>query len=180
LTVTIEVVQAPADSFQLSGTVDVADINPAVFFDPPYDPSIPVGTTFTASGYSVDPGADTWTALVDYGDGSGLQPLQLNPDKTFALNHNYTTVGLFAVWVFVSDGMDTEYTIEQVTVYDPSGGGSAVGRGGGGGAAARGAPSSLAAESSVLAPLSSPVTGLFTDHNGNDLWPDLLSGVYVG
>jgi hypothetical protein len=32
---------------------------------------------------------DMWTATVDYGDGSGIQPLTLNEDKTFTLSHEY-------------------------------------------------------------------------------------------
>ena len=32
------------------------------------------GSTFTRSGSFTDPGADTWTATVNYGDGSGVEP----------------------------------------------------------------------------------------------------------
>ncbi|TMA97303.1 MAG: PKD domain-containing protein, partial [Deltaproteobacteria bacterium] len=33
------------------------------------------GETYNGSGYFTDPGADVWSATVDYGDGSGLEPL---------------------------------------------------------------------------------------------------------
>ena len=57
--------------------------------------AIEPGSTFTASGfYFSDPGPDTWTATVDYGDGSGTQSLPLNPDKTFSLSHLYTAAAL--------------------------------------------------------------------------------------
>ena len=59
------------------------------------------GTTVTRTGSFADPGADTWTASVDYGDGSGPHPLALNPDKTFALGHTYSQPGSFAVAVWV-------------------------------------------------------------------------------
>src|ERR1700754_3827575 len=50
-----------------------------------------------------DPDGDTWTALVDYGDGSGLKPLPLMLDKSFALDHAYLRAGSYDVKVYVSD-----------------------------------------------------------------------------
>ena len=44
--------------------------------------TITEGSLFTGTGYFVDPDPDTWTATVDYGDGSGLQALPLI-GKTF-------------------------------------------------------------------------------------------------
>jgi hypothetical protein len=55
-------------------------------------------------GSFVDPDADTWTGTVDYGDGAGPQPLALNPDKTFALQHTYADEGPHAVTVTLDDG----------------------------------------------------------------------------
>ena len=49
-----------------------------------------------------DPGADTWTGTVDYGDGGGAQPLSLNVDKTFSLNHTYADNGVYTVRVTVT------------------------------------------------------------------------------
>lgn len=64
--------------------------------------------TLSRIGSFTDPGADSWTATVDYGDGSGVQPLTLNADKTFALNHTYAEMGnTFTVTVTVSDGTTT-------------------------------------------------------------------------
>jgi probable HAF family extracellular repeat protein len=64
--------------------------------------TIILGETFTASAYFIDPGADTWTATVDYGDSSGVQPLALS-DKSFTLSHLYTAAGTYEVTVSVSD-----------------------------------------------------------------------------
>ncbi len=60
------------------------------------------GESYTASGSFTDPGADTWTATVDYGDGSGVQPLALS-GKTFSLSHSYAASGTFTVTVTVRD-----------------------------------------------------------------------------
>src|SRR5690606_13623620 len=64
------------------------------------------GDQFTAAGAFIDPGADSWTATVDYGDGTGVNPLSLNPDKTFALNHTYLDNGNFTITVRVFDGFE--------------------------------------------------------------------------
>ena len=45
------------------------------------------GLVLSRVGTFTDPGADVWAATVDYGDGAGTQPLDLNPDKSFSLNH---------------------------------------------------------------------------------------------
>ena len=86
-----------SDSF----LVTVQNVDPVVDAGP--DKTIPPGGTFSSSGSFVDPGADTWTATVDYGDGSGVQPLALNADKTFALSHVYASAGVFTVTVTVTD-----------------------------------------------------------------------------
>ena len=74
------------------------------------------GALFTSSGAFTDPGQDTWTATVDYGDGSGPQPLELDVN-TFILSHVYADNGVYTVLVRVQDedgGVST--TPVQVTV----------------------------------------------------------------
>ncbi len=66
------------------------------------DAAINEGGTFSGAGSFTDPGTDTWTATVDYGDGSGEQTLALNA-KTFALSHVYANGGTFTVAVRVTD-----------------------------------------------------------------------------
>lgn len=62
------------------------------------------GGTFTGSGSFVDPDTtDTWTATVNYGDGSGTQPLPLAVNKTFGLSHVYPDNGIYTVTVIVTD-----------------------------------------------------------------------------
>jgi hypothetical protein len=71
------------------------------------------GDTLTGSGSFTDPGADVWSATVDYGDGSGVQSLTLNVDKTFSLSHLYA-----------DDDADDTYTVTVcVNDEDPGAGG---------------------------------------------------------
>jgi PKD repeat protein len=83
------------------------------------DATINEGGTFAGGGTFTDPGADTWTATVDYGDGSGLQPLTLS-GKSFALSHTYRDNGKYTVTVTVKDddggvGADTlDVTVNNV------------------------------------------------------------------
>ena len=68
------------------------------------DATIFKGGTFTSAGSFFQVGGTSWTATVDYGDGSGEQPLPLNvTDKTFSLSHPYGQVGVYNVVVRVRD-----------------------------------------------------------------------------
>src|SRR5207253_1227528 len=79
-------------------TVTVTNVAPAVDAGP--DVTIQAGSAFAGTGSFTDPGAaDTFVGTVDYGDGSGVQPLPLSPSYTFALNHGYATGGSFTVTV---------------------------------------------------------------------------------
>src|SRR6266568_4405744 len=60
------------------------------------------GETFARDGSFADPGADSWTATVDYGDGSGAQPLAL-VGMTFHLSHVYAAAGAYTATVTVTD-----------------------------------------------------------------------------
>ena len=73
------------------------------------------GGTFSSSGAFVDPGADSWTATVDYGDGSSPMPLALN-GKSFTLEHGYAAPGIYAVTVTVWDGDNSGLGTSQVVV----------------------------------------------------------------
>ena len=89
--------------------VTVTNVSPTVDAGP--DAAIATGATFSSSGSFTDPGADTWTATVDYGDGSGAQTLTLAGNKTFALSHVYASEGTFTVTVTVTDddgGIDSD------------------------------------------------------------------------
>ena len=79
---------------------------------------------FFSGGSFNDLDLQSWTATVDYGDGSGVQPLNLSnlqngftPTGQFSLNHMYTDNGVFTVTVSVDDHAGGIGTIAvQVTV----------------------------------------------------------------
>jgi hypothetical protein len=80
-------------------TFSVTVVAPSITFDRRSDADLPAGTTFIQSGSISVPGLQSWTASVDYGDGSGFQPLALTPSGTFTLQHSYTSPGTFEVAV---------------------------------------------------------------------------------
>lgn len=65
--------------------------------------SVQAGSLYLASGSFKDPGADVWSATVDYGDGTGAHALALNADKTFSLGHTYASEGKYLITVLVLD-----------------------------------------------------------------------------
>ena len=81
--------------------VTVENVAPTV--TAPADANIGIGTSFTATGSFGDPGADDWTATVDWGEGAGPQPLAL-VGKSFSLNHAFAVPGTHSVTVAVNDG----------------------------------------------------------------------------
>ncbi len=67
------------------------------------------GDQFTSDVAFTDPGADQWTADVDYGDGSGWQSATVD-GKTVKLDHHFGTVGTHTVSVRVRDDLGAEDT----------------------------------------------------------------------
>jgi len=80
------------------------------------DATITRGSTFSQGGSFTDPDTNPWTATVNYGDGSGNQPLPLT-GKTFTLSHTYVNVGQYTVTVTIDDhagGVGTDTAIVKV------------------------------------------------------------------
>ncbi|MFN2636948.1 MAG: DNA/RNA non-specific endonuclease, partial [Gemmatimonadaceae bacterium] len=71
--------------------------------------------TYTATGSFTDPGADSWTGSVNYGDGDATPPISLS-GKSFTLAHTYTSPGTFTVTVSVGDGTVTSTSAATVVV----------------------------------------------------------------
>ena len=86
---------------EYTATVTVDNVAPTV--EVGNDATIDEGGTFSQGGSFSDPGADTWSATVDYGDGAGPVALSLNPDQTFSLSHTYADNGSYTVTVVVND-----------------------------------------------------------------------------
>jgi len=99
-------------------TAVVANVAPAI--GPVGGASLLPHQTYSVSGAFADPGADVWTATVDYGDGSGPAPLALD-GQTFVLAHVYDVPGAFTVTVQISDGraLGTAYASVKVTAPPP-------------------------------------------------------------
>jgi hypothetical protein len=99
-----------------SATASVANVAPQIAaFD---GGTLLPGETYTAQGSFTDPGSDPWSATVDYGDGSGVQPLAL-AGTTFSLGHQYSTVAQFTVMVRVADDDAAGSRTQMVTVLAP-------------------------------------------------------------
>jgi hypothetical protein len=77
-----------------------------------------------------DPGRDSWTATVDYGDGSGVQPLEVGRNKRLKLRHRYAVPGDYQVTVRVTDddGLSGEgsFTVTVPTTNKKGGGKGAI------------------------------------------------------
>lgn len=61
------------------------------------------GSTYSHTGFFSDPDSTSWSGTVSYGDGSGNQPLAINPDNTFALNHLYNDNNDYLIIVTITD-----------------------------------------------------------------------------
>ena len=76
------------------------------------------GDTYSTTGSFIDSDSTSWTAQVNYGDGSGLQPLPLNQDKTFLLSHMYKDNGEYPVTVSVTDNQEQMSTASATVSVD--------------------------------------------------------------
>ena len=94
-------------------TVTVANVAPVVTAVP--DGSLDVGATYTVTGSFDDPGADAWTATVNWGDGSALEQVSLS-GRSFTLTHIYTTGGAYPVTIRIADDDAAGETTHTVTV----------------------------------------------------------------
>jgi hypothetical protein len=92
---------APALSASRTFHVGVLDVTPTVSLGG--DAALAAGAAFARAGTFADPGAGTWKATVDYGDGSVVQVLVLQADKTFRLDHVYANIGTYPIVVSVAD-----------------------------------------------------------------------------
>ncbi|NLS97836.1 MAG: cadherin-like domain-containing protein, partial [Planctomycetaceae bacterium] len=115
--VTLRVTDAVGFSGTDTARIDVVNLPPVV--SDLTDLTIVVGATLHVGGSFVDLcSVDTWTATVDYDDGAGPQTLILNQDKTFILEHVYTSDDVYTVTVVVTDddGGTGEMTFDVTVV----------------------------------------------------------------
>jgi DNA/RNA endonuclease G (NUC1) len=100
-----------------STTVNVLNVAPGISALPAA--TLLPGEFYIATGSFSDPGADAWSATVNYGDGSGAATLPLSA-KAFALSHRYQRAGAFTLAVQVSDDDVTSTRTQLVTVLSES------------------------------------------------------------
>ena len=99
-TATLTVTDAFGWPSTVTQTLNIGDVAPGV--SSLRGATLITGETYSAAGSFVDPGADVWSATVNYGDGGGAQLLAL-VDKSFAVAHTYANAGTFTLTVTVND-----------------------------------------------------------------------------
>jgi hypothetical protein len=89
-----------------SATITVEHVNtvPVVLAGPTSTVAMAQVFARTVSFLDPDPG-QTWTATVDYGDGTLVQPITVNADKTVELSHKYAQIVTLTVTVMVTDSV---------------------------------------------------------------------------
>ena len=135
-TVTVRVTDDDGASDDATLMVSVANVSPTIV-GPAILPPVDEGSVFAGSGSFTDPGADTWTATVDYGDGSAGAPpvvLPLGQAKTFVLDHTYANDGAYTVTVGIDDGAGPVsasfvVTVDNVTPEVAAGNGASLDEG---------------------------------------------------
>jgi N-acetylneuraminic acid mutarotase len=120
---TIGGITTPGDfQFISVGTVEEATIMAAN--TPPEINQIPdsitnLGNTYTAYGSFTDPDSNSWTATVDYGDGSGTQSLTPLTNMGFTLNHIYNSPGSYTVTINITDNQGAIGTANTTVTVNP-------------------------------------------------------------
>jgi PKD repeat protein len=97
-------------------TVTVSNVAPVIGAIP--DASVNAGAAYTAAGGFADPGADSWIATVDWGDGTAASQAALSGQQ-FSLAHVYSTAGTFTLTVTIADDDASSSVTSKVTVVAP-------------------------------------------------------------
>ena len=94
---------AATDAAHFADTAGSAVVNTPPKIGAVADATSSEGSALTATVSFKDPDPQTWTATVDYGDGSGAQSVPVLVDKTIQLSHVYTDNRRYTVTVEVTD-----------------------------------------------------------------------------
>lgn len=116
-TISVRAVDDQDNTVTTTVTVSITNVAPSVICSG--TTTIPVDELASWSGSFTDPGNDTWTMTVDYGDET-TATITPNQDKTFLFNHTYATAGWYTVTLSISDGEDTTVITRTITVGTPS------------------------------------------------------------
>jgi PKD repeat protein len=111
---TITVTIKDDDSSSDSDTAIVTVNNVAPVVDAGLDKNVNEGALMTGSGSFTDPGSDTWTGTINYGDGTGVSALSLS-GKTFSFSHVYADNGMYTVTIKITDNSN-DFGVDSITV----------------------------------------------------------------
>ena len=100
-TINVSVTDGASAAIATTSLVTVANVAPLLTAPP--EPFISVNIPYQGGGFFVDPGDDTWTLTVDYGNGQGPTSLAFDAAQTFNLNALYTEEGTYIVTLTVTD-----------------------------------------------------------------------------
>jgi hypothetical protein len=118
-TVTVTVTDKDGTSDSHTFKVTVANVAPTITSVAFANSSVGCGSNNATLNVTFeDPGADTWSATINWGDGSPAQTIP-SVGKSFSASHTYGSSGAFAVTVTVTDDdgdSDTKAGAAQVTV----------------------------------------------------------------
>ncbi len=102
--VRVTVLDPAGDSDSGSLTLQVQNIPPALTLPPSGSLAFGVGQQVEIPGKLQDPGTnESFSGTADFNDGTGLQPVTVNADGTFLLEHTYAHEGTYTILVAVSD-----------------------------------------------------------------------------
>ena len=116
-TVQLTVTDSRGLTSTVSTTANISNVTPAI--GAIATATLFPGETYAASAGFTDPGADSWTGTVNYGDGSGTTTLALS-GKTFSLSHAYSSAGTFTVTVQISDDDVSSSRSQSIVVLLPA------------------------------------------------------------
>jgi len=121
---TVRVTVTDDDGLTDSATMVVHVHNVAPAVAPIPNAGVEVAANYTLSGSFTDPGADSWTLRVNWGDGSSST--QALAGQSFSLMHSFAAAGSYSVTVEVGDDDEVSTRTLTVSVTDPSPGLSAA------------------------------------------------------
>ncbi|HVZ11801.1 MAG TPA: DNRLRE domain-containing protein [Patescibacteria group bacterium] len=101
-------------------TISPVDNEPVITSLPNPD-SIIANQNFSDTGTFTDPDSSSWTGNINYGDGTGLQTLNITGNGTFEVSHTYSQPGTYTYVVNVKDDLGVVGNkIQTVVVNGPT------------------------------------------------------------